>query len=239
MPQPEFATPSVPVVDIEALRFRWSASAHHELSIARLQIQPGQAQFVSGPSGSGKSTLLALLAGLVRPQSGSIRIAGECLSSLRRGQRDRFRANHMGIIFQQFNLVPYLTPLENVLLPCHFSRYRRHRAGASPRGAALALMADLGLDVDSLPRDVRHLSIGQQQRVAAARALIGDPELILADEPTSALDTEHRDRFLGRLLSQVERHNGTLIFVSHDEGLADRFHVRRDIRDWWREVGDE
>jgi len=222
------------VVDIRGLCFRWSPEAHYELSVPEVQVQPGQTQFVSGPSGSGKSTLLALLAGLVRPQAGSIRVAGECLSSLRRGQRDRFRANHMGIIFQQFNLVPYLSPLENVLLPCRFSRHRRHRAGASPREAALELMADFGLAVETLPRDVRQLSVGQQQRVAAARALIGDPELILADEPTSALDTEHRDRFLERLLSQAQRHNGTVIFVSHDQGLAERFHVRRDIRDWWQ-----
>lgn len=203
------------------------------------QVQPGQTHFVSGPSGSGKSTLLALLAGLVQPQSGSMRVAGECLSTLRRGQRDRFRANHMGIIFQQFNLVPYLSPLENVLLPCRFSHHRRRCAGALPREAALELMAELGLDVEALPRDVRELSIGQQQRVAAARALIGDPELILADEPTSALDTEHRDRFLERLLSQAQRHNGTVIFVSHDQSLADQFHVRCDIRDWWQEATDD
>ena len=239
MPQSDIATPSAPVVDINALGFRWSALAHYQLLVPDLQIQPGQMHFITGPSGSGKSTLLALLAGLVPPQEGSIRIAGTSLSSLRRGHRDRFRANHLGIIFQQFNLVPYLSPLENVMLPCRFSRHRRHRAGASLREAALELMADLGLDVATLPKDVRSLSIGQQQRVAAARALIGDPELILADEPTSALDAEHRDRFLERLLSQAERHHGTVIFVSHDQALAERFHVRRDIRDWWREVLDD
>ena len=178
MSQSESATPSVPVVDIRSLCFRWSPAAHYELSVPEWQVQPGQTHFVSGPSGSGKSTLLALLADLVRPQSGSMRVAGECLNTLRRCQRDRFRANHMGIIFQQFNLVPYLSPLENVLLPCRFSHHRRRCAGALPREAALELMAELGLDVEPLPKDVSQLSIGQQQRVAAARALIGDPELI-------------------------------------------------------------
>lgn len=222
-------------VRINNLRFAWTPQASARLQIPELRIHAGQTHFLKGPSGSGKSTLLALLAGLMPPDEGEIQVAGTALERLPRRKRDRFRADHLGVIFQQFNLVPYLSPLENILLPCRFSRRRRERAGADLRSCADGLMRALGLVPERLPRDVRELSIGQQQRVASARALIGDPELILADEPTSALDTDHRDQFVALLLEQAQRHHSTVVFVSHDQALAERFDVTRDIRDWWKE----
>lgn len=222
-------------VHIRNLRFAWTREASAHLDIPELRIPAGQTHFLKGPSGSGKSTLLALLAGLMPPDQGSIAVAGTAIERLPRRKRDRFRADHLGVIFQQFNLVPYLSPLENILLPCRFSRRRRQQAGADLKDSADELMRALGLVPDKLPRDVRELSIGQQQRIASARALIGDPELILADEPTSALDAAHRDQFVALLLEQAQRHHSTVVFVSHDEPLAERFEVTRDIRDWWKE----
>ena len=136
--------------------------------------------------------------------------------------RDRFRADHMGVIFQQFNLLPYLSVTENVTLPCHFSARRKQRAG-NMQDAAKALLDHLQLD-ESLRRSlVTELSVGQQQRVAVARALIGQPEIIIADEPTSALDTTTRDRFIDLLFAQAEVQQSTILFVSHDPYIADAF----------------
>ena len=234
-PTPQNRPAPKDAVHINHLHFAWTADAPAHLDIPELRIPAGQTHFLKGPSGSGKSTLLSLLAGLMAPDQGSISVAGTALERLPRRKRDRFRADHLGVIFQQFNLVPYLSPLENILLPCRFSRRRRERAGPDLKASANELMRALGLVPQKLPRDVRELSIGQQQRVASARALIGDPELILADEPTSALDAAHRDQFVALLLEQAQRHHSTVVFVSHDEALAERFEITRDIRDWWKE----
>jgi len=227
-------TPETPAaVAINNMTFRWPGGDQgFQLQVPAFDLAQGDTCFLVGPSGSGKSTLLALLAGLMAPDSGSIRLAGTALEKASRRRRDHFRADHIGVIFQQFNLVPYLSPLDNVLLPCQFSRRRRDRAGSAPRETAMALLSGLGLDLSQLGPDVRKLSIGQQQRVAAARALIGDPEIILADEPTSALDTDHRDRFVDLLLAQARQHGSSVLFVSHDHSLQTRFDSTRDIRDW-------
>ena len=137
-------------------------------------------------------------------------------------QRDRFRADHLGVIFQQFNLLPFLSILDNVLLPCQFSKRRRHQAG-DLQDAALRILTELQIEPSLLERDVMTLSVGQQQRVAVARALIGNPQLVIADEPTSALDAANRDSFIELLFQRVSEHQSTLIFVSHDEQLAQHF----------------
>ncbi len=179
-----------------------------------------------GPSGGGKSTLLSLLAGVVTPQQGSIGVLGTDLGSLSRSARDRFRANHFGIIFQQFNLLPYASVVDNVVLPLHFSKQRRARVVAERpvEEEARRLLQRLGLDAMSIEgARASDLSVGQQQRVAAARALIGAPELIIADEPTSSLDRGHQVAFLDLLFADLEAAGTSLIMVSHDETLADRF----------------
>lgn len=183
----------------------------------------GERLFVQGASGSGKSTLLSLLAGVVVPQQGSVNVLGEPLHALAPPRRDRFRADHLGYIFQQFNLVPYLTVLENVTLPCRFSRLRRARV-KHPDEEARRLLEHLGLSSDELiERPVTALSVGQQQRVAAARALMGSPQLIIADEPTSALDADNRESFIQLLFKECAREGSTLLFVSHDRTLAPLF----------------
>ena len=206
------------------LRFGWGKT--DVIAMSRFEVARGERVFVCGPSGSGKSTLLSLLAGIAVPREGHIRIEDTVLSSLPSSARDQFRADHMGYIFQQFNLLPYLGVLDNVLLSCAFSSQREQRAGGpiAARLEGLRLLAALGLDDAAVrARRVTQLSVGQQQRVAAARALIGSPALIIADEATSALDTDARDAFLRLLLSECERGSSSLVFVSHDLALARHF----------------
>jgi len=214
------------ILRLDAVRFRWPAQHDDCLAIAQFSLHAGQHCFLSGPSGSGKSTLLALLGGVALPQSGHIRLLGETMSALNAAARDRLRGDHIGFIFQQFNLIPHLPLLDNILLPCHFSARRRQRALAqSPTLAAEAarLLARLQLTPDLWQRPPVELSVGQQQRVAAARALIGRPQLIIADEPTSALDAALQQSFLDLLLEECAEAGATLLFVSHDQRLASRF----------------
>jgi putative ABC transport system ATP-binding protein len=214
------------MIELEALRYRWPGAAQDCLVIDALHVDAGGTLFLHGPSGGGKSTLLGLLAGVLLPREGTVSLLGTAWSSLSGARRDAFRADHVGYIFQQFNLLPYLSVLDNVLLPCRFSALRRQRATAaagSPQAAASALLQRVGLSEGLWPRAASQLSVGQQQRVAAARALIGQPELVIADEPTSALDSALRDSFMALLLLQCRDAGSTLIFVSHDERLATLF----------------
>ncbi len=214
------------MIDAAALRFRWPGSAEDCLAIDSLHIDAGRSVFLHGPSGSGKSTLLGLLAGVLLPREGRLSLLGRDWASLTGARRDAFRADHVGYIFQQFNLVPYLSVIDNVLLPCRFSALRRQRAEAAAgtaRASAEGLLQRVGLGGALWPRPAAQLSVGQQQRVAAARALIGQPELVIADEPTSALDAALRDSFMALLLQQCRDAGSTLVFVSHDERLAARF----------------
>lgn len=204
------------------LSFRWDQT-QPPISYPDMTLSSGEHLFLRGPSGSGKSTLLSLLGGLIVPATGELTLLGTELASLTNGQRDRFRADHMGVIFQQFNLVPYLTTLDNVMLPCRLSRKRRSRALPTPREEAESLLTALGIPQNHWHRRVTGLSVGQQQRVAAARALTGAPELILADEPTSALDSDNRDRFIELLLGLAAEKRSSVVFVSHDQSLAERF----------------
>jgi putative ABC transport system ATP-binding protein len=181
--------------------------------------------FLRGPSGSGKSTLLGLIGGVLVPCSGKILLLGSELGSMGASARDRFRGEHLGFIFQMFNLIPYLSVRANVLLPLDFSPARRLRiSGCDASAEAERLLGALGLQGgDILNRPVTDLSIGQQQRVAAARALIGMPSIVIADEPTSALDTDARTDFLRLLMNECKAAGATLLFVSHDASLARLF----------------
>jgi putative ABC transport system ATP-binding protein len=209
-----------PVVDVVDLLFDWGGVPC--LDIPRFSVAAGEQVFLHGPSGSGKSTLLNLLAGVLLPRSGELRVLGRALATLSASARDRFRADHVGLIFQQFNLIPYLSVMDNVLLPCRFSARRRSRA-RDARRAAGRLLEHLDLDAQLWHRAAMTLSVGQQQRVAAARALIGTPELVIADEPTSALDAERQSAFVDLLTAECAGAGAALVFVSHDRRLAGRF----------------
>lgn len=211
------------VVSLSQIRFSWNEKQPATLEFDTLDIRQGEHIFIKGPSGSGKSTLLGLLTGIISPQSGSVRILEQQLNDLSQSERDRFRADHIGYIFQQFNLLPYLSVIENVTLPCNFSKRRRDKVTGDLTENAIHLLQRLRLDQTLLNKPVIELSIGQQQRVAAARALIGQPELIIADEPTSALDFENRTAFIELLMEEAEKAGSTLIFVSHDPTLEAMF----------------
>jgi len=217
---------SQPLIDLQDLLFAWPGQPPL-LEIAQFRLERGEAMFLKGPSGSGKTTLLGLLGGVNLPGQGSIRLLGQALGELSQGARDRFRVDHTGYIFQQFNLLPFLSVRENVELPCRFSRSRAERAcqrHGSIDQAAAVLLAHLGLDDPALlARRADTLSIGQQQRVAAARALIGQPELVIADEPTSALDADTREAFIRLLFDECRAAGSSLLFVSHDQSLAPLF----------------
>ena len=221
--------PGTCVVELRDVRFRWTRDGPWVLDMPELVVTRGEHVFLAGPSGSGKSSLLSLVTGVATPQSGTVRVLDTVPAELGGAQRDRFRADHLGVVFQLFNLLPYLSVLENVTLACRFSPRRRasaERAGGVEREAR-RLLQELGLGDDALhARRATALSVGQQQRVAAARALIGSPELIVADEPTSALDTELRAAFVDLLMRECSAAGATLLFVSHDRGLADRFPRR-------------
>jgi putative ABC transport system ATP-binding protein len=226
------AAPSHPVVELQDLRFGWPGAAAPLLDIPSLRLDPGETLFLHGESGSGKSTLLALLAGVLLPQSGQVQLLGTDWSALPASRRDRRRADHVGIVFQQFNLLGYLPVLDNVLLPCRFSPRRAERAAArdgTPSASARRLLERMNLASDLWTRPASRLSVGQQQRVAAARALIGEPELLIADEPTSALDEARRDEFMALLLEACVGAGSALVFVSHDARLATAFSRRVEL----------
>jgi putative ABC transport system ATP-binding protein len=222
--KPSVATSDV--IRLAKVHFAWPGRRPFSLDIESFLLPAGKSILLIGPSGSGKSTFLSLLCGIVAPQTGTIDILGTDITRLSSAARDSFRAEHFGIIFQMFNLLPYGTVIDNVLLPLSFAPLRRKRATAkgSAQDEAMRLLSRLGLE-PHLARgaSAANLSVGQQQRVAAARALIGNPEIIVADEPTSALDRNRQAAFLDLLFTEVVEVGATLIMVSHDESLAARF----------------
>ncbi len=226
------------VVRITSLSFAWPGDRAPVLSIDALSIARGERVLLRGPSGSGKSTLLSAIAGVVDIPAGTVTLAGTDIGGLRSSARDRFRVDHTGMIFQLFNLIPWLSALDNVLLPCRFSARRARRAGENPPATAARLLGELGLGELELQRaPAQSLSVGQQQRVAAARALIGGPDLILADEPTSALDEAAKAVFVDLLLRECAQVGASLLFVSHDPDLErhfDRVIDMTELNGGWR-----
>jgi putative ABC transport system ATP-binding protein len=211
-----------PAVELHDARFAYQGGPD-VVAISHLAIPRGETVFLHGPSGSGKTTLLGLLAGVLRASSGRVQILGTDLTRLSSGERDAFRAQHLGYVFQQFNLIPYLSVRENILLPVRLDAGRRARLqGADPVRAANTLAAELDI-ANALDTPVTRLSVGQQQRVAVARSLIAAPEVVICDEPTSALDSDRRERFLQLLVASCHKAGATLVFVSHDMSLRPLF----------------
>lgn len=217
------------MLSVENVHFRWPGRASFALSVADFSVERGQSVLLLGESGSGKSTLLSLICGTILADEGRIAVDGTELSGLSGAQRDRFRAEHIGMIFQQFNLLPFGTVLDNVRLPLRFAPSRRARVD-DEEAEAKNLCQALGLP-DILSAKASSLSVGQQQRVAVARALIGRPPIIIADEPTSALDATSQSAFLDLLFEQAQAHGTTLLMVSHDPRLGARFDRRIPIEE--------
>jgi putative ABC transport system ATP-binding protein len=221
-----------PALELIEVKFGWQG-CETLLSIPHMVLARGERVFLAGPSGSGKSTLLGIVGGILKPQSGSVRVLGTSLDRMAAGRIDQFRGDHIGYIFQSFNLLPYLSVRANVLLPLQFSSARRRRLdGTGAEHEANRLLSSLGFDdVAVLSKPVNELSVGQQQRVAAARALLGRPELLIADEPTSSLDVDNRADFLNLLMAECQRVGTSVLFVSHERSLGTLFDRQLEMTD--------
>ena len=217
-----------PAIAINGLQFSYG-SGPRVLDMPSLCIERGTRVFLHGPSGCGKTTLLGILAGVLQARTGQVRVLDRDLVAMTGAQRDGFRAEHIGYVFQQFNLIPYLSAYDNIALPCRLDARRRARLGSTSLEAAIHDVA-AQLDIAGLlQQQATSLSVGQQQRVAAARALLAAPELVICDEPTSSLDTDRRDAFLALLAASIAKANATLLFVSHDAALGARFDTQLSL----------
>lgn len=213
------------VIDLKNLQFRWPGSSGWQLQLPGLQLEAGQHLFVRGASGSGKTTLLNLLSGITTPHQGELWLQQQPMHRLSASKRDTLRAQQIGVVFQQLNLIPYLSVIDNVLL---VARFAGQSISASEERAS-QLLSRLGLVEGIHQRAAAELSVGQQQRVAIARALLLRPALLIADEPTSALDADNRDAFMQLMLAEANDSGTTVIFVSHDTALRQYFHWYLDM----------
>jgi putative ABC transport system ATP-binding protein len=208
-------------VTLHNLKFHYPKSESKlVLNIDVWHVSAKERLFIHGPSGCGKSTLLNLISGILSPCHGEINFFGEPLHHMSTRQRDRFRANNIGYVFQQFNLIPYLNAMENIELASHFSK---KMAKTPLRKNIQELLARLALSEATWYTPVSQLSIGQQQRIAIARALINQPKLFIADEPTSSLDQQSTQQFMSLLMTLCDENDMTLLFVSHDTRLSHYF----------------
>lgn len=211
-----------PIIAMRDARFRWPGRAAFAMTVPDFAVEPGETVLLLGESGSGKSTLLSLICGTVLADSGTVAVSGTDLKTLSGAARDRFRADQIGIVFQQFNLLPFGSVMDNILLPLRFAPGRRARC-PDARQQAADLCRELNLPAGVTAARAATLSVGQQQRVAVARALIGAPAILIADEPTSSLDETAQASFLDLMFAQVRAQSSTLLMVSHDPRLASRF----------------
>lgn len=217
------------MISINNLRFRYS-EGEFALHVPELNVVGGEKIAVIGPSGSGKTTLLNLIAGIRTPQSGKVETQGTEIGNLDDAARRDFRIRHIGLVFQEFELLEYLSVLDNILLPYRINRSLQ--LSKSVRARAGQLAAEVGID-GYLGRYVRHLSQGERQRVSVCRALLAQPPLILADEPTGNLDPTNKDRVLDILFDYCDRHQATLITVTHDHDLLPRFERVIDFKQFY------
>lgn len=211
------------MIEIKNLKFKYVNQKTLTLNISHFQMKKNEKVFLFGPSGCGKTTFLEALAGVIQPQQGQILIGGQDIVPLSQPEKDQVRGLQMGYIFQNFNLIPYLNAQENILLPLKLIPEKITAAGITDVQSDLKnITHKLGIE-NLLNKNVTELSVGQQQRVAAARALIGRPQIILADEPTSALDFDHREKFVQLLFEMANQQQTAILFVSHDRSLQNLF----------------
>lgn len=208
-------------IQIQNLKFSYSPQSPLILDIPSWHVEQGERLFLQGPSGCGKSSLLNLISGILPLTQGYLGVLGAQLDTLSGRQRDHFRAQRIGYVFQRFNLIPYLSALDNIRLACIFTDQQQDSKQVEDK--ACSLLISLGIEQSHWHKASHQLSVGQQQRVAIARAMIHQPQLLIVDEPTSSLDHQSRDAFMQLLLRQVESTPLTLLFVSHDHTLSSYF----------------
>ena len=217
-------------IRLDSVRFYWSKNKDFKIFIPELKISEGEKVLLLGESGSGKTTLLSLVSGFLSPISGDIYLNEKNINSLSARSRDQYRSDNIGIIFQQFNLLPYASVIDNIILPLYFSKVRASKI-INQKETAINLCKSLRLPDTVTRMQANNLSVGQQQRVAVARALIGNPSLVIADEPTSSLDSDAQNIFLDLMFAQIEKNNSTLLMVSHDTSLSSYFDRVIDINE--------
>jgi putative ABC transport system ATP-binding protein len=213
-------------VDVQQVRKIYRKDAEQIVVLDGLSLQVPQGEFVAlmGPSGSGKTTLLNLIAGIDRPTSGKVVVAGTDLGTLSEGQLAKWRSRNVGFIFQFYNLIPVLTAVENVELPLLLTRLSRRER----RERALTALKVVGL-ADRAKHYPRQLSGGQEQRVAIARAIVADPAVLVADEPTGDLDARSAEEILNLLQTLNGEFRKTIVMVTHDPRASARAHVERHL----------
>jgi putative ABC transport system ATP-binding protein len=210
------------LIKLKQVKFSYSSDSNlHTLNLPSWQVHARESVLLIGSSGSGKSTLLNLLSGILSPDSGQVSVAGYALESLTSRQRDTFRATQIGYVAQSFNLIPYLSAIDNIKLTNYFAQNSNEESNDS---GIEPLLLELNITQSQWHKPINRLSIGQQQRIAIARAIVNRPKLLIADEPTSALDQANRDQFMSLLMTTADNHSMTLVFVSHDLSLKRYFH---------------
>jgi putative ABC transport system ATP-binding protein len=222
------------MIEISDLRFRYS-EGEFALHVPALSVESRERTAIIGPSGCGKTTLLNLMAGIQVPQTGRVVAGGVELSRLGDAEQRAFRVRRIGLVFQEFELLDYLNVLDNVLLPYRVNSALTLDREVRQRATDLAERVGIG---DKLRRDINHLSQGERQRVAVCRALVTEPDLVLADEPTGNLDPTNKDRVLEILLDCVAASDATLVTVTHDHELLGRFDRVLDFRQFY-DLGGE
>jgi len=235
---PTTTSNSEPVIQIDSLHFAYSSNAP-VIAVQHWQVAQAEHVFLYGPSGCGNSTFLKLLSGIISPQQGKIHILGTDITCLKPSQRDRFRAQHIGVVFQQFNLVPYLSVFDNICLAMYFAGDVKDKKGnessssqqLTARERVQAMLMALQLPPQCIEQKASELSVGQQQRIAIARALINQPDILIVDEATSALDDSAKDAFMKVLIETASLSQAALVFVSHDQQLAKHFDRVESLHD--------
>ena len=215
------------LISVENVKYSLGNNIKFRLNIKKFVLKKSDSVLIYGESGVGKSTFLNLLSGTLNPQAGAIQILGTNIVKTSSSIKDRIRGDHFGIVFQTFNLLPYITVKNNILLG---KAYSTRKQSISNSDEVQILMDKLSLNYNELiDRKAYELSIGQQQRVAVARALIGKPEIIIADEPTSALDKDNQNEFINLLFQSLDENEQGLIMVSHDKKLSNKFKIVKNI----------
>ena len=206
-------------IQINSVKFHWSNKSKFKLHIPELSVDKGEKVLLLGESGSGKTTLLSLICGFLTPLSGNIQLNEKLINDLSATKRDQYRSDNIGIIFQQFNLLPYANVIDNILLPLHFSKLRSANV-SDQRETAISICQSLRLPEDVVNMKASELSVGQQQRVAVARALVFDPAVVLMDEPLGALDKNLRESMQYEIKHIHESIGVTVVYVTHDQSEA-------------------
>ena len=219
------------LISIDNLKYSYSDGSSFGMNIKSFALKKGERLLIHGESGLGKSTLLNLISGTIQPHSGKINVLGKEISGMTGYSRDKIRGDHFGIVFQTFNLLPYISVEKNIIMGLVFSKRKKEKVD-NIDNKIKTLMEGLSLDYNKLKnRNSLELSIGQQQRVAVARALIGDPEIILADEPTSSLDSQNQKIFLDLLFKSLDKKEQGLVMVSHNKDILKNFTRVKNITD--------